>query len=101
HGVPVPDVLRVWPSTEEMSFDGLPDGFVVKSDGGAGSHGVLPLRRVGDDDFQTLDGELTLTAGQVREHFAERVEQRRISGPFFAEAVLRQPGGGPIPDDIK
>lgn len=101
HGIPVPTVLRTWTSPEEIALGDLPEAFVVKSDGGAGSHGVLPLRRTEEDVYQTLDGERTLTAEEVRAHFVERAGAGRISGPYFVEAVLRQPGGGPIPDDIK
>lgn len=100
HGVPVPTVLRTWSRPEQIDLTGLPEAFVVKSDGGAGSHGVLPLRRRGGD-FETLDGQRTLTADDVRDHFVERTAAARISGPFFAEVALRQPGGGPIPDDVK
>jgi hypothetical protein len=101
HGVPVPTVLRTWSRPEQITVEGLPEGFVIKSDGGAGSHGVLPLRRAGENRLETVDGERVLTADEVREHFVSRTADRRISGPFFAEELLRQPGGGPIPDDIK
>lgn len=101
HGVPVPEVLEVWSTPQEMILTDLPDSFVLKSDGGAGSHGVLPLRRAGDDTFETLDGARALTGDEVRAHFADRAAEDRISGPFFAESVLRQPGGGAIPDDVK
>jgi FtsZ-binding cell division protein ZapB len=101
HGVLVPTVLQVWSSVEDISFDHLPDSFVLKSDGGAGGHGVLPLRRTGGGRFETVDGVRSLTEDDVREHFAVRVAGRRISGPFFAEELLVQPDGGPIPDDIK
>lgn len=101
HGFAVPEVYRTWSDPGSIDLEGLPDSFVVKSDGGAGSHGVLPLRRTGEDVYETFDGERTLTGEQVRQHFAERTAASRISGPFFAEEALRQLGGGPIPDDIK
>lgn len=101
HGVPVPTILRTWSRPEDIDLEGLPEAFVVKSDGGAGSHGVIPLRRGNGGGLVTLDGLRTFTLEEVREHFVSRAEERRISGPYFAEEVLRQPGGGPIPDDIK
>jgi hypothetical protein len=101
HGIPVPSVLRTWSTVTGMDLDPLPDAFVVKSDGGAGSHGVLPLRRVAPDRYETVEGARSFTGDQVRDHFAERVSRRSISGPFFAEELLTQPGGGPIPDDVK
>lgn len=101
HGYAVPAVLATWANPAEIEVAGLPDAVVLKSDGGAGSHGVLPLRRTGPDAWTTVDGDRTLSADGVREHFVSRVERRSISGPFFAEEFLEQPGGGPIPDDIK
>ncbi len=101
HGVRVPTVLGTWARPAEMTLEDLPDAFVLKSDGGAGSHGVLPLRRVAADRYVTLDGERSFTGAEVLAYFQERVDGRKISGPFFAEGVLRQPGGGPIPDDVK
>ncbi|WP_298889952.1 ATP-grasp fold amidoligase family protein [uncultured Serinicoccus sp.] len=101
HGIPTPRILGVWEDPAGIDLDALPDEVVVKSDGGAGSHGVLPLRRVAGGGYQTLDGVRSLSADEVREHFTSRAAQGRISGPFFAEEVLRQPGGGPIPDDVK
>ncbi|ANS79302.1 hypothetical protein SGUI_1906 [Serinicoccus hydrothermalis] len=101
HGIPVPRVLGVWPDAAQIDLDALPDDVVLKSDGGAGSHGVLPLRRVADGSYETIDGVRQLTSEEVRGHFVDRAARGRISGPFFAEEVLRQPGGGPIPDDVK
>lgn len=101
HGFAVPEVLATWTEPEQIDLSGLPDAFVLKSDGGAGSHGVLPLHRIGTDSFMTADRERRLTADEIREHFGSRSGQRRISGPFFAEGFLHQSGGGPIPDDIK
>lgn len=100
HGIRVPTVLAVWEDPTQLDLSGLPEAFVLKSDGGAGSHGVLPLRRAGEG-FELLDGTRRLTEEEVREHFVSRAAAARISGPFFAEEALRQPGGGPIPDDIK
>lgn len=101
HGIAVPTVLRVWSEAEEIDLAGLPAAFVLKSDGGAGSHGVLPLRRTAGGRLETVDGHRTLTEAEVRDHFVTRAQAGRISGPFFAEELLEQPGGGPIPDDIK
>ncbi|OLT40221.1 hypothetical protein BJF86_05325 [Serinicoccus sp. CNJ-927] len=101
HGIPVPQVLAVWEDAAQIDLAELPEEVVLKSDGGAGSHGVLPLRRLAEGRYETIDGVRRLTGDEVRAHFVDRASRGRISGPFFAEEVLRQPGGGPIPDDVK
>lgn len=98
HGVPTPTVYRSWASIADIDLAGLPDTFVLKSDGGAGGHGVLPLRRTGDDAYELLDGTQTFTEQGVRDRFAA---VGTLSPPFFAEETLVQPGGGAIPDDVK
>lgn len=98
HGVSVPDILAVWPSAREIDVRGLPDRFVLKGDGGAGSAGVLPLHRVASDEYQVVSTERRMTGRQI----AEFLEQRPgVRPPFFAEEML--PGGGPhgLPDDLK
>lgn len=98
HGIATPTVYRSWASLEAIDLTDLPDTFVLKSDGGAGGHGVLPLRRTGEDAYELLDGTRTFTAQEVRDRFAS---VGTLSPPFFAEETLVQPGGGPIPDDVK
>nr|WP_237770309.1 BREX-1 system adenine-specific DNA-methyltransferase PglX [Ornithinimicrobium sp. CNJ-824] len=93
HGIAVPTVLRVWSEAEEIDLAGLPAAFVLKSDGGAGSHGVLPLRRTVGGRLETVDGHRRLDEVEVRDHFVTRAREGRISGPFFAEELLAQPGG--------
>lgn len=100
HGVAVPQVLAVWATAEEIDLSVMPQEFVLKSDGGAGGHGVFPLRRVDEERFQVVgeDGAL-LTASDLRQHFREHSASRP---PFFAEQFLTQVDGvEEIPDDIK
>lgn len=99
HGIPVPDVYRVWSRVEQVSLDGLPDRVVVKSDRGAGAHSVFPLERDRDDPerWALVDGSRALTVGRLR----HRLSNARWSNPpFYAEQFL--PGRGvALPDDIK
>lgn len=97
HGIAVPDIFQVWATREEIELTGLPDKFVIKSDGGAGGHGVLPLVRSGADTFELADGTKTFTTEQVRQKLA----RKSLRPPYFAEEFLDQPSGGAIPDDIK
>ncbi len=108
HGVPVPRILAVWGTAARIELSGLPDEFVLKSDGGAGGRGVLPLRRVGPDRYRLTGGSTDgtgstggppdLTGADVVEHYRT---ERRVEGPFFAEAMLARPGVDGLPDDIK
>src|SRR5699024_2027400 len=98
----------VWGTAAQIELSGLPDEFVLKSDGGAGGRGVLPLRRVGPDRYRltggstdgtgSTDGPPDLTGADVVEHYRT---ERRVEGPFFAEAMLARPGVDGLPDDIK
>ncbi|WP_162803001.1 ATP-grasp fold amidoligase family protein [Ornithinimicrobium avium] len=107
HGVPVPEVLSVWRAADQIDLSGLPDEFVLKSDGGAGGHGVLPLRRVAPDRYRLVGGggdraeeddAPDLSGADVVEHYRTA---SRVEGPFFAEAMLVRPGVEGLPDDIK
>lgn len=102
HGAPVPEVLAVWDGPDQIDLDGLPDEFVLKSDGGAGGHGVLPLRREGPDRYRVVGGDREDARVYGRDGIVERYRtSRRVEGPFFAEALLRRPGVEGLPDDIK
>lgn len=96
HGVSTPQVLGVWPSPAEIDWAALPEEFVLKSNGGSTSRGVLPLRRTATG-FEMLDGTRHFTADEIVEHYATA---RRVRAPFFAETLL--PGSHEqLPDDIK
>jgi hypothetical protein len=100
HGVRTPRVLAVWEGADQLDLDGLPDEFVLKSDGGAGGRGVLPLRRLGPDSFGPVGGgpEDVLTREQIVGRYRAA---RSVEGPVFAEELLRRPGREGLPDDIK
>lgn len=97
HLVSVPNVLGVWGDLDELDLRGMPEAFVLKSDRGAGGRGVLPLRRVDDGSFQMVGGVQTFTQDEIIEY----LRHRSLGGPFFAEEILVQPGGGELPEDIK
>lgn len=96
HGVPTPHVRALYERLEDIPWDDLPERFVLKSDRGAGGHGVLPLRSLGGRRWEMLDGsgELDLEA------IFRRYEKKGLTRPFFIEDVL--PGTGVVlPDDVK
>ena len=98
HGVPTPTVYGAWADVASIDLAALPDAFVLKSDLGHSSHGVFPLRRLGRDSYERLDGKLRYTGDEL---LAALAAKQGLAAPYFAEEVLEQPGGGPIPDDVK
>ena len=98
HGVPAPEVYATWGTVDEIDLRGLPDEFVLKSDGGAGGHGVFPLRRLPDGRFAVVSTEETVDEDGIRSRIRR---SPRLSGPFFAEELLRSPEGSAIPEDVK
>ncbi|NLG22392.1 MAG: hypothetical protein GX555_13295 [Actinomycetales bacterium] len=99
HGIAVPEVLGVWATQGDIDLSAMPDQFVLKSDLGAGGHGVFPLRRVGPDRFELIGGEESFTTEDLRERYRAK---RSTRGPFFAEAFLTQRVvAEEIPDDVK
>ncbi|PYF99405.1 TupA-like ATPgrasp [Georgenia satyanarayanai] len=96
HGVSTPRVLGTWQSLDDVDWDALPEEFVLKSNGGSTSRGVLPLQRT-DAGFALLDGTRTYTVESIHEHYAQA---RSARAPYFAESVV--PGSHErLPDDIK
>ena len=101
HGVGVPRILGSWSRLEDVRLSELPDVFVFKSDGGAASDGVLPLRRIEPSTYVTVDGTRELTEDEVIAQFETAASARKAWGPYFAEEFLEQAEGGVIPDDVK
>ncbi|MEU4207413.1 ATP-grasp fold amidoligase family protein [Rothia terrae] len=101
HGIQTPKIYKSYLHLNEVDLDELPDKFVLKSDGGASSEGVLPLRRIGKDSYQRVDGHKTFTGEEVIDFFRQAQKKGTAYGVFFAEELLEQTDGNPIPDDIK
>lgn len=99
HGVGVPEVYRVWPDLDSLDLSELPDEFVVKSDGGAGSVAVFPLARAAQGRYRLVGAPGEYTAAELVARFRELGNRARA--PFFAEELLHGVDGGPIPDDVK
>ncbi|MCK0111274.1 hypothetical protein MWU75_03860 [Ornithinimicrobium sp. F0845] len=96
YGVATPRVIGSWASVADVPWEDLPERFVIKSNRGYNSKGVLPLRRQGDT-FAFLDSEREISSEEIVEHYATTANVR---APFFVEEVL--PGTGAVlPDDIK
>ncbi len=99
HGVRVPEVYDVWPTLTAVRLSDLPDRFVVKSDGGAGSVAVFPLERVEQDRYRVVGTDRQMTQDELVARL--RALGQRARAPFFAEELLHGVDGGPIPPDVK
>ena len=97
HGVAIPEVYAVWPDVDAIDLSSLPDSFVLKADGGAGSVAVFPLRRQEDGRYQLVGAQGDVDEDEMRERI--RGLGRAARPPFFAEELLHAADDGPIPDD--
>lgn len=99
HGIRVPRVLGLWDDLDAIRLDALPDAVVVKSNGGANSRGVLPMRREGHR-WRVVGGTTTLSRDDVVERLRSLEAERAVAGPYFAEELL-DGGSGALPLDVK
>lgn len=102
HGVQPPLIHAIWTEPDQIDLAALPETFVVKSNGGAGSRGVFPLRRVPRENevYEIADSSRRRITG------AEVVEKlttdTMLAGPWFAEEMLvPDVGESALPSDIK
>lgn len=101
HGIRTPEILGLWPDVESIDLRGMPDRFVLKSDGGAGGQGVFPLQRSADDGF-IIPGSTRPTSQDDLLASIRDMRRGKARPPFFAEEFLtakRQEG--PLPQDVK
>jgi hypothetical protein len=100
HGVDIPRVFDVWDRPEDIEWDDLPAALVLKSNGGSGAQGVVPIRRDGDH-WRIVRGVDVITSAQIVERLRKRQDQGRIKGPFFAEELLPGVDDDSLPVDVK
>lgn len=99
-GYKTPEHYGTWESLEQVPFDALPNAFVLKSDSGSYSRGVLPLIRNGRQwkvANSTTEGDLETLLEPLKENLAAD----RIKGPFHAEQLLGSPEKNLLSHDIK
>lgn len=103
HGVRPPTVHRIWedPKSMDLQQSELPERFVLKSNGGSSSRGVLPLQTLPGDRYRIIGGTRELTAEQVTGFFQEGRQTGEIYGPLFAEDLIVQSSSEMLPDDVK
>ena len=100
-GFEIPEQLGRWDEPEQIAWDDLPERVVIKADRGSTGRGVLPLRRNGHR-WQVITHDAVVTPEQLAAELRTRVEQRRIAGPFGAEAFLDDGDDSePLPCEVK
>lgn len=99
-GLAMPEVYRTWATIDEIDLDGLPEHFVLKSAGGATSHGVLPVRREGDG-FRVISTDKVLSAPEITAYLTAKRAAGKVRAPFFAEEFLTGVTGSEILEDVK
>jgi hypothetical protein len=100
HGVAIPRVFDVWNRLEDIAWDDLPAAVVMKSNGGAGARGVVPMRRQGDH-WRIVTSEDAITPTQIVELLRAHLDRGRIRAPFFAEELLPGIDDDKLPVDAK
>jgi hypothetical protein len=100
HGVGVPQVFAIWDRPEDIVWNELPDEVVIKSNGGTGARGVVPLRRAADR-WTTVTTTDVVEPSEVVDLLRARATEGLIRGPFFAEELLGRGVGNVLPDDVK
>ncbi|KXZ57289.1 hypothetical protein Bravens_01809 [Brevibacterium ravenspurgense] len=101
-GVETPTVYGEWNNISDVDFSVIPDEFVLKSDGGSTSQGVLPLRRVSPDVYIRADGLKEFTQDEIVDHMLEAERKGVAYGRIFVEEFLHPAQGcNTIPDDVK
>jgi hypothetical protein len=100
HGVRVPTIYGLWDKPEDIDWPSLPDEVVIKSNTGASTRGVFPLRRM-DGAWSIVTKSSPIASEDIVARLRSRHAERQIGGPFFAEELL---GGGRdnrLPDEVR
>jgi hypothetical protein len=103
-GLRVPKTLAAYDNAEELSFDGLPDRFVIKPTEWWSMRGVMVLVRDGDRFYDRLH-KLSLTAEEIRreqrKHQLEWKLNNNLCRTIVEEMIVDEGGPDLIPFDYK
>lgn len=100
HGVRIPTMFGIWDRPEDIDWSSLPDEVVIKSNTGASTRGVFPLRRV-DGAWSIVTTSTPIAAEDVVARLQSRHADHLIGGPFFAEELLGGGRGNRLPDEVR
>ena len=100
HGVRIPELLGLWDTPEDIPWDELPDRLVLKSNTGASSRGVFPLRRIDGRWFVVTRPE-PIEPPDIVERLTSLVATGRIDGPFFGQELIGEGRDDNLPTEIR
>lgn len=87
-GISVPETFVDSAVFADLDVGELPDRFVVKPHDGAANRGIYLLERTADGRYRDLMRGTTSRVDEIREAYAELVQQRRISPTCVIEELL-------------
>lgn len=100
HGVRIPAMVGLWDAPEDIPWQDLPDHLVLKSNTGASSRGVLPLRRVDGRWFVVTRPE-PIEPADVVEQLVRLVRDGRIDGPFIGQQLIGEGRDDALPTEVR
>lgn len=100
-GIPTAELLKVFSSPLDISFDGLPDRFVIKSNLESSTRSVMLLERRGLEFFDLLHHEFVSQEAIVSLQLGFFESIKNEDKCVLVEGLLAGDVSGPIPLDYK
>jgi teichuronopeptide biosynthesis TupA-like protein len=100
HGVRIPTMLGLWDQLEHIAWDELPDEIVLKSNTGASSRGVFPLRRIDGRWFMVTRRE-PIEPADIVEQLTALYNGGRVDGPFFGQELIGKGRDDALPTEVR
>ena len=100
HGVRIPKLLGLWDAPEDIPWDSLPDQLVLKSNTGASSRGVFPLRRI-DGRWYVVTRPEPIEPAAIVERLTGLARDLLVEGPFFAQELIGEGRDDTLPTEIR
>ena len=100
HGIRIPAVLGLWERPDDIPWDELPDAIVLKSNSGASSRGVFPLRRI-EGRWTVVTREEPVEPAEIVERLTDLLRNGRIGGPFFGQELIGAGRDNCLPTEVR
>ena len=100
HGVRIPTMFGLWDAPEDIPWSDLPDQVVLKSDTGASSRGVFPLRRI-DGRWFLVTRSKPIEPADIVARLTSLVRAGRVGGPFFGQELIGAGHDDTLPTEIR
>lgn len=100
HGIRIPRVLGLWERPDDIPWEGLPDEIVLKSNSGASSRGVYPMRRI-DGRWTVVTRDEPIEPAEIVARLTELQRIGRIGGPFFGQELIGAGRENILPTEVR